>query len=99
MKNKKILHLLIGVFSLALMSCGSTVTLNHYLHYQAGQGGSVIGDTVQIVLDGRDGTVVTADPNDGYHFVSWSDGITEAERIDARVHGNVDVKAVFEVTL
>lgn len=85
--------------ALALVSCGKTVTLNYYLHYRVSDGGSLTGDVVQVVLDGKDGTLVTATPSNGYYFVKWSDGLKTMDRIDTRVHGNVDVKALFEVSL
>jgi hypothetical protein len=45
---------------------------------------------------GADGTAVTAVPNDGYHFVQWSDGVTANPRTDANVIADVTVTATFE---
>ncbi len=39
---------------------------------------------------------VTAVPDDGYEFVKWSDGVTEATRQDRNVTKDIVVKAIFE---
>ena len=39
---------------------------------------------------------VTAVPNDGYMFVRWSDGKTDAERTDKNMKGNISVTAQFK---
>ena len=38
---------------------------------------------------------MTAVPNAGYHFVSWSDGVLTAARTDTNVHANISVTASF----
>ena len=42
---------------------------------------------------GADGTLITAVPNTGYHFVDWSDGVLTAARTDLAVTANVTVTA------
>jgi uncharacterized repeat protein (TIGR02543 family) len=67
------------------------------LDYAAGTGGSLTGDTSQVVDYGQDGTAVTAVPDTGYHFVDWSDGSTANPRTDTNVMANVNVTATFAV--
>ena len=68
-----------------------TLTYNH------GTGGTLSGETSQTVNYMASGTPVTAKPNTGYHFVSWSDGKTANPRTDANVTGNVSVTATFAI--
>ena len=71
-------------------------TINTYtLTYTAGAHGGVTGTSPQTVNYGSDGTLVTATPNSGYHFVSWSDGVLTAARIDTNVTANISVTASF----
>jgi hypothetical protein len=65
------------------------------LSYTAGAHGSIAGSSTQTVNSGSDGTAVTAVPDTGYHFVSWSDGVTSATRTDTNVKGDVNVTANF----
>ena len=65
------------------------------LDYTAGAGGSITGDTSQVVDYGSDGTIVTAVPNTGYHFVQWSDDVMTASRTDTNVTANISVTASF----
>ena len=68
------------------------------LNYTAGTGGSLTGDTAQVVNYGEDGTAVTAVPDLGYHFVDWSDGSTLNPRTDTNVTANKSVTANFALT-
>ena len=65
------------------------------LTYTAGAGGTISGTTPQAVAYGGNGTEVTAVPNAGYHFVSWSDGVTTASRTDTNVIADITVTANF----
>jgi len=65
------------------------------LSYSAGAGGSLDGETLQVVDYGGDGTAVTAVPDGGYYFVSWSDGSTDNPRTDTNVTADVNVIANF----
>ena len=65
------------------------------LTYTAGPGGTISGTTPQEVAYGGNGTEVTAVPNAGYHFVSWSDGVTTASRTDTNVIADITVTANF----
>ena len=67
------------------------------LTYTAGPGGSIVGTNPQTVDYGTDGTLVTATPNTGYHFVSWSDAYPTAARTDLNVTANVNVTATFAI--
>ena len=74
-------------------SLSSTYTLT----YTAGPGGTISGTTPQAVDHGSNGTAVTAQPNTGYHFVSWSDGVTTATRTDTNVTSDKSVTATFAI--
>lgn len=50
------------------------------MEFKAREGGIVTGTTKQSVLYGTKGEPVTAIPDEGYRFVKWSDGETEAVR-------------------
>ncbi len=73
-----------------------TVALNTYsLTYTAGANGTITGIVNQTVAQGGSGSAVTAIPNNGYHFVDWSDGVKTATRTDRNVTGNIAVTAIF----
>ena len=95
MKRKRPSFLIISLIGLFLMSCSRTEVLNHYLVYEAGEGGTISGSVVQTIINGKDGTTVTAVPNSGYLFVSWSDGVLTASRTDIKIYENLRVKASF----
>lgn len=69
---------------------------NHLLTYTAGAGGSISGTTPQTVIEGEDGDPVTAKPDSGYLFSSWSDGVLTATRTDTNVVADLNVTANFE---
>lgn len=52
------------------------------ISYSATDGGYIDGDTTQIFEGASKGSYVTAIANEGYRFVSWDDGKTEATRLD-----------------
>ena len=65
------------------------------LQYAAGPGGTLTGDTTQVVNYGASGMPVTATADTGYHFVQWSDGSTANPRTDTNVTANIEVTATF----
>ena len=67
------------------------------LTYAAGAHGSLTGDATQTIDYGADGTAVTAVPDQGYHFVKWSDDLTTASRTDVNVTANLSVTAEFAI--
>ncbi len=70
---------------------------SYTLQYTAGTNGSINGDASQSVSYGGDGTQVEAIPDTGYHFVMWSDGITQAARVDVGVTGDINALAEFDI--
>jgi len=75
----------------------ASMTPNTYtLTYRAGPNGRIDGETSQKVKHGEDGTEVIAEPNEGYHFTGWSDGIEDANRTDTNITADIDVTANFE---
>jgi|GEM_PF-2188091 len=67
------------------------------LSYDAGENGTIEGETEQTVEQGSDGTPVEAIPDEGYHFVQWSDGVTDNPRTDENVTGDISVTAEFAI--
>ena len=67
------------------------------LEYTANPGGTLSGDTSQVVVYGDDGTEVTAVPDTGYHFVEWSDTSTENPRTDVNIIADINVTANFAI--
>ena len=70
------------------VTANMTVTANFAINtftltYTAGANGSISGTSPQTVNYGGSGTAVTAVPDTGYHFVSWSDGVLTA------IHGRI----------
>ena len=70
--------------------------ITYTLTYAAGEGGTIVGSTSQTVAHGQSGTEVEAKPNEGYKFMKWSDGNTNAKRTDTNVQVNLSVTAEFE---
>jgi autotransporter-associated beta strand protein len=71
------------------------------LTYIAGPNGLVNGAAVftQTVFNGDDGTVVTAQPDLGFHFETWSDGLLTAARQETNVTGDLTVTATFAINV
>jgi surface protein len=65
------------------------------LTYTAGTHGAITGTTTQSIANRATGTTVTAVPNSGYSFSSWSDASTTNPRTDTSVTGDVSVTANF----
>ena len=65
------------------------------LAYVAGEHGSITGSLLQTVDYEASGSAVTAVPDAGYHFVSWSDSSTANPRTDIGVEGGISVTASF----
>ena len=67
------------------------------LTYAAGPNGVIAGTSPQVVSAGGSGTPVTAVPNTGYHFASWSDAVLTESRTDTNVMADLSVAASFEI--
>lgn len=80
-----------------LVATSSTsVAVNTYtLSYIASNGGYLVGSTTQVVIHGGIGTEVTAVPNKGYGFYSWSDGSVVSTRVDTALTSNSNFTANF----
>ena len=73
-------------------------TINTYtLTYTAGANGTLSGTTPQTVTYNGNGNTVTAVPSTGYHFTSWSDGVSTAARTDMGIVNNTNVTANFAI--
>ncbi|MEI7498286.1 MAG: FISUMP domain-containing protein [Candidatus Falkowbacteria bacterium] len=73
-------------------------SINTYiLTYTAGANGTLSGTTTQTVTHGSTGTEVVAIGNDGYMFLSWSDGYLTASRTDVTVTSTKSVTASFSI--
>ena len=67
------------------------------LVYTAGDHGSIAGSAVQTIDYQSDGVMVSAVPDTGYHFLSWSGGVITASRTDTKVIANLGVTANFTI--
>jgi uncharacterized repeat protein (TIGR02543 family) len=70
--------------------------LTYQVTYTAGENGTITGLTPQTVLHGNSSEAVTAEPETGYHFVEWSDGLETNPRTDENVTSDILVSAVFD---
>lgn len=77
---------------------GATKIVKFILTYTAGTGGSISGQTPQLINKGGNGTPVEAIPDEGYAFKQWSDAVATASRTDTDVQANLTVEAIFEST-
>jgi len=75
----------------------STPVASFTVTYTAGTGGTIIGTASQTINSGSDGMAVTAAPNSGYRFVSWSDASTNASRTDTNITADHTYTASFEL--
>ena len=83
---------------MADVTATATFAINTYtLTYTAGANGSIVGTSPQMVNHGANGTLVTATPVAGYHFVSWSDGYPTAARTDMNVTADITATATFAI--
>jgi len=92
-----ILFSVLLIFALALF-CSCTVK-SYDITYSADEGGAIGGIAIQTVKEGEDGTEVTAVPSEGYIFIKWSDGVTEATRQEKNVNEDIMVTAIFHKLL
>ncbi len=86
-----------GVTDIGAYEYGGTFSAEHTLTYTASEHGSIDGTTPQTVSHGEDGTTVTAVPDTGCSFNSWSDGVETAERTDSSVTEDISVTANFNI--
>lgn len=77
--------------ALTPVSITETVTVK----YQAGQGGRIGGMTVQTIAKGGTTLQVVAVPEEGYEFLRWDDGKTQAARTDQNVTEDKTYTALF----
>lgn len=75
----------------------SPVAVRYTLTYTVFANGSLTGATAQTVARGGGGSPVTAVPDEGYHFVRWSDGSTVNPRTDLNVQADTAVTANFAI--
>ncbi len=71
--------------------------LQFTLTYTAGSNGSISGTSPQTVSYGGNGTAVSAVANTWYHFVKWSDDVTDNPRTDLNVTASINVSAIFAI--
>lgn len=65
--------------------------------YLVEEGGSIMGGPEdQILLPGENAEPVTAEADDGWVFVRWSDGNKNPGRADANITADLNVTAIFE---
>lgn len=82
----------------AVTSEPTLVPQAYAVSYAAGTGGSLSGEVAQVIASGSNATTVTAQADDGYTFVQWSDGVATASRADNNVIATISVSASFSVS-
>ena len=75
------------------------ISTTYTITYEAGENGSISGTTPQTVNSGDHALPVTAVPNDGYYFTSWSDSLESAFRRDLYIGIDYSVTANFAASL
>lgn len=78
--------------------CGDKPPPFYTVNYAAGEGGTVTGTSPQYITPDGTGVLITAVPNSGYTFTSWSDGSTVAARQDSNPTSNGTLTANFVLT-
>jgi hypothetical protein len=73
----------------------SSFRTHSVLTYLAGPNGSISGTTPQTVVNGGNGTSVTAVPDTEYNFVNWNDGLTDNPRTELNVTNSLTATANF----
>ncbi len=80
------------------MTVMANFAINQYtVSYATEDNGFVYGPESKIVNYGESGGAAIAVPNEGYHFVQWSDGVTDNPRTSEKVTSNTAVTAVFAI--
>jgi len=91
---KSLLFFLLAAMCILLAACTSSQSFD--VAYSASEGGSIQGKVSQSVKLNEHGSIVTAVPDSGYNFIKWSDGVTNAARIETNVKQAISVTAEFE---
>ena len=65
--------------------------------YNSGGNGTILGAALQTINHGESATAVTATPSSNYHFVSWSDGVLTATRLDTSLTSSITKTASFAI--
>ncbi|MDR0751187.1 MAG: InlB B-repeat-containing protein [Christensenellaceae bacterium] len=73
----------------------TVMPIEKVIKYLALEGGSIEGDAEQHVPSGGSATSVRANPDEGYRFVEWSDGVKQAQRTDLMVSQDKQLSASF----
>jgi uncharacterized repeat protein (TIGR02543 family) len=100
MNASKIIRLIPSICLVALAACGdsgdgSPKGTEFTLSYSASAGGSITGESAQTVVEGEDGSPVTAVADVGHAFEAWSDGVLAPTRAETNVRANLSVTAQF----
>ncbi len=80
---------------IAVISFTGIYAQTYTLTYSTDGNGIIIGDPIQILEYSDNGDEVTAEPNPGYFFTEWSDGVASSSRTDENVTGDILVTAIF----
>ncbi|MBQ8545617.1 MAG: CotH kinase family protein [Clostridia bacterium] len=100
---KKIILPIVVLFSIMLLlcacGCGTTEPSTITVEYKASEGGLIVGEAEQSqeVTNGESVTFfeVVATNLEGYRFIGWDDGVTDAKRTDTLSESRV-ITAQFE---
>lgn len=76
-------------------TCTSTAQ-TYTLNYTTTEGGTISGTTIQKIILGGNGTMVTAIPGEKFNFIKWSDGLATPTRTEYNVTENKNLMAEFD---
>lgn len=95
--KRYLLVLICLIFSIILM-LGFVACDGEYftVSYLTDGNGSIDGASIQKIKEGDNSKEVVALANEGYRFISWSDGLTDNKRMDKSINSDLTVYAIFE---
>ena len=79
------------------LSEATTEPKEYSVRYLETEGGKIIGKLEQTVKEGKNGSRVEAIADEGYVFVSWSDGLTRTFRRDGPISEDLELYPIFEL--
>ena len=97
---KKIIIVFIIFLIIFLLSCEKPSKEPNDIFFDVSftalEGGEIVGKLHQHIQKSGSTTLVTAKPNNGYRFVSWSDGDKNIDKIIDNVESDLNISARFK---
>lgn len=100
MKHRRLLGSFICILALAAIfftTFSGLSFLEYSVVYDNAYRSTIYGECNQTVFLGESTSSVTVEPNLGYEFVGWSDGVTSATRSDENVAKDMTISPVCDI--